>query len=515
MMLRNSLAQSRRLASSVRKVPMIINGKMRQSEASDWIEVHDPATNEVIALCPQSTQSEMDEATEGCNDAMKTWKETSVSNRMRIMLKYQALIRDNQAQVARLITEEQGKTHADALGDVFRGLEVVEHSCSAPTLMMGETVGNVSTHMDTYSYRQPLGVCAGICPFNFPAMIPLWMFPMALVSGNTFLLKPSERDPTAAVRLVELAMEAGVPPGVINVIHGSVDAVNYICDAPPIKAISFVGGNQAGEYIFARGTANGKRVQSNLGAKNHAVIMEDASKDHAVNSLVGASMGAAGQRCMALSVAVFVGKSQEWIDDVVRRASALKMGKGNDEGVDLGPMISPKAKQRAVDIIQSAADQGATIALDGREFVAPAGCENGNWLGPTVITNATSDMRCYTEEIFGPSLVCMNVDTLDDAIKTINANPYGNGTAIFTSNGAAARKFQHEVDVGQIGINVPIPVPLPMFSFTGSRGSIRGDINFYGKQAISFYTSWKTITSNWNPAFAAGSASVNMPILGK
>eukprot|EP01059_Diplonema_ambulator_P009263 TRINITY_DN190_c0_g1_i3.p1 TRINITY_DN190_c0_g1~~TRINITY_DN190_c0_g1_i3.p1 ORF type:complete len:523 (+),score=208.71 TRINITY_DN190_c0_g1_i3:189-1571(+) len=457
----------------------------------------------------------MDEATENCEKAFKEWREVSVSNRMRVMLKYQQLIRENTTEIQHLITEEQGKTLDDAKGDLFRGLEIVEHACSAPSLMMGETVGNVSTHMDTYSYRQPLGVCAGICPFNFPAMIPLWMFPMALVTGNSFLLKPSERDPSAAVQLAKLALDAGVPAGALNVIHGSRSAVNYICDAPAIKAISFVGGNQAGEYIHARGTGNGKRVQANLGAKNHAVIMEDASKDHAVNSIIGASMGAAGQRCMALSVAIFVGKSQEWINDVVEKAKTLMVGPGKQAGVDVGPMISPYAKKRALDLIQSAADQGATIALDGREYAAPAGYEKGNWLGPTVITNVTTDMRCYTEEIFGPVLCVMSAETLDDALKIINSNPYGNGTAIFTSSGAAARKFQHDVDVGQIGINVPVPVPLPMFSFTGSRASIRGDINFYGKQAIQFYTYWKTITSNWNPAFANTGASVNMPILGQ
>eukprot|EP01064_Diplonema_japonicum_P030116 TRINITY_DN502_c1_g1_i1.p1 TRINITY_DN502_c1_g1~~TRINITY_DN502_c1_g1_i1.p1 ORF type:complete len:526 (+),score=212.78 TRINITY_DN502_c1_g1_i1:64-1578(+) len=501
---------------NIRRVPMIINGKLRQSETNNWIEVHDPATNEVIALTPESTQSEMDEATESCEKAFKEWREVSVSNRMRVMLRYQQLIRDHTAEIQNAITEEQGKTLDDAKGDLFRGLEIVEHACSAPSLIMGETVGNVSAHMDTYSYRQPLGVAAGICPFNFPAMIPLWMYPMALVSGNSFLLKPSERDPTAAVILSQLAHEAGVPAGVLNVIHGSKDAVNYICDAPAIKAISFVGSNQAGEYIHARGSANGKRVQANLGAKNHAVIMEDASKDHAVNSLIGASMGAAGQRCMALSVAIFVGKSQEWIQDVVERTkSSLTMGPGKQKGVDVGPLISPGARDRAFELIQSAADQGATIALDGRECTPPAGCEKGNWLGPTVITNVTPDMRCYTEEIFAPVLCIMSAETLDDALNIINNNPYGNGTAIFTSSGAAARKFQHEVDAGQIGINVPIPVPLPMFSFTGSRASIRGDINFYGKQAIQFYTSWKTITSNWNPAFVNTGATVNMPILGQ
>eukprot|EP01061_Rhynchopus_euleeides_P011747 TRINITY_DN2130_c0_g1_i1.p1 TRINITY_DN2130_c0_g1~~TRINITY_DN2130_c0_g1_i1.p1 ORF type:complete len:510 (+),score=232.59 TRINITY_DN2130_c0_g1_i1:67-1596(+) len=503
------------VAMGPRKVPNLINGELRESQTKNWIEVPNPATGEVVALCPESTQAEMEEAAENAHTAFQDWREVSPSNRMRVMLNLQALVRQNQGRLAEMITEEQGKTLGDAEGDVFRGLEVTEHACSTPTILMGETLENVSKHMDTYSYRQPLGVCAGICPFNFPAMIPLWMFPLGIAAGNTYLLKPSERDPTAAVELARLAHEAGVPPGVLNVIHGARDAVNFICDAPQVKAISFVGGNQAGEYIHAKGTGNGKRVQANLGAKNHAVIMPDASKDHAVSSLVGSSMGAAGQRCMALSVAVFVGKSQEWIDDVVQRAKALKVGRGTEAGIDVGPMISPAARQRAADIIQTATEQGATIALDGRNVTPPTGCEGGNWLGPTVITGVTTDMTCYTEEIFGPALVCMSADSLDEAIKIIGNNPYGNGTAIFTSSGAAARKFQHEVDAGQVGINVPIPVPLPMFSFTGSRASIRGDINFYGKAGVHFYTQWKTITSNWNPSLVGSDSSTVMPVLGK
>ena len=412
LLLRAPASKGRRFASAaaknVKKIPLIINGRLRASETSEWIEIRNPATGALLALCPEATQDEMDEATENAAQAFKTWREVSASNRMRVMLRLQHLVRENTDGLAAMITEEQGKTLADARGDVFRGLEITEHACSAPSLLMGETLENVAAHMDTVSYRQPLGVCAGICPFNFPAMIPLWMFPMAVVAGNSFILKPSERDPSAAVKLVELAHEAGVPPGVVNVIHGSKGAVNYICDAPEIKAVSFVGGNEAGQYIHARGTANGKRVQANLGAKNHAVIMPDAPKDHAVNSIVTSSMGAAGQRCMALSVAVFVGKSQEWIDDVIEKAkTALKVGRGTEDGVDVGPMITPTAKQRAFDLIQSALDEGAQVPVDGRNVTPPPGCEKGNWLGPTVITGVESHMTCYTEEIFGPVLCVM------------------------------------------------------------------------------------------------------------
>ncbi len=494
-------------------VPMLINGEFVQSKATQFFDVTNPATGEVIAKVPQCTQEEMKAAAANSHEAFKSWREVSVSNRVRIMLKYQQLIRDNMKALVNQLTEEQGKTLTDAEGDVFRGLEVVEHSCSMGTLLQGDTIENVSAHMDLYSYRQPLGVTAGICPFNFPAMIPLWMFPMSITCGNTTIMKPSEKVPLTGMKLIELAMQAGVPKGVINVIHGGHDTVNFICDAPEIKAISFVGGNAAGEHIFARGTAHGKRVQSNMGAKNHGVILPDADKEHALNSLIGSSMGACGQRCMALSQAVFVGEAAEWIPELAARASKLKCGPGK-ANLDLGPMITKEARARAARIVGTAAAEGAQVLLDGSK-VTVDGYPNGNWFGPTVISGVKPHMTCYKEEIFAPVLCVSNVATLDDAIAMINANPNGNGTAIFTSSGAAARKFQHEVDVGQVGINVPIPVPLPFFSFTGSRASIRGDLHFYGKQGVQFYTQTKTITSNWNPKFDHTGATVNMPILGK
>lgn len=345
-------------------------------------------------------------------------------------------------------------------------------------------------------------------------MIPLWMFPIAITLGNTYIVKPSERVPGCVLRLVELAHEAGVPEGVVNIVHGSKDSVNFICDHPAIRAISFVGGNTAGTYIHARGTANGKRVQSNLGAKNHAVIMPDADKDHAINSLVGAACGAAGQRCMALSVAIFVGDAANWLPEVAEKAKGLRVGAGHLPGVDVGPLISVESKQRVESLIASGAKEGANILVDGRG-IKVNGFENGNFVGPTVISGVKTDMTCYKEEIFGPVLLTMTASSLEEAMTIINNNPYGNGTAIFTASGAVARKFQHDIDVGQVGINTPIPVPLPMFSFTGSRASIRGDINFYGKQAVNFFTQTKTITSNWNLNFATKTAAVNMPIYGK
>jgi len=487
-------------AASAAEVPTVknfIDGEFVESNATEWIDCVDPATQNVISRVPCSTQEEMEAATRSCELAFKTWGQTPVQQRARVMLKLQALIRDNTEELAANITLEQGKTLPDARGDVFRGLEVVEHCCSINSLMMGETAGNLSRDLDTYSYRQPLGVTAGVTPFNFPAMVPLWMFPVATVCGNTMLMKPSEQVPGATMMLAALAKEAGLPNGVLNVIHGAHDAVNFICDAPAVKAISFVGGNAAGEHIYDRGTGNGKRVQSNMGAKNHGCIMPDADKDATLDALVGAAFGAAGQRCMALSVAVFVGESKEWIPELVERAAKLQVGAGHLSATDVGPLINKSSKARVEDLIQSGLDEGCTLALDGRGIVVP-GYEQGNFVGPTIMSDMTTDMTAYKEELFGPVLNCLCVDTMEEAIELINANPYGNGTAIFTQSGAAARHYQHHIDVGQVGINVPIPVPLPMFSFTGSRASIRGDLNFYGKAGIAFFSQWKTITAKWS-----------------
>lgn len=493
-------------------VPMFVNGKKVESKGQAFADVHNPATGEVIAKVPQCTQQEMKDATANSLQAFNKWKEISIPNRQRIMMKFHQLVKDNQSKIAEIITLENGKTKTDAEGDVFRGLECIEQSLATVSLTMGETVENVSTHMDTFSYRQPLGVVGGICPFNFPAMVPMWMVPMAVTTGNTMVMKPSEKVPLSCLRMAELATEAGLPAGVWNVIHGGPETVNYICDEPTIKAISFVGGNTAGEHIFARGTAHGKRVQSNMGAKNHAVVMPDADKEHTLNSLVGAAYGACGQRCMAVSLAVMVGEAEKWIPDLIARAKTIRVGAGKDN-LDLGPMITKDALARAIRLIDSAEKEGAKVVVDGRNHKV-AGYPNGNWLGPTVITGVKPHMMCYKEEIFAPVLGVMTAPSMEDAIHLINSNPYGNGTAIFTQSGAAARKFQHEVDVGQIGINVPIPVPLSCFSFTGSRASLRGDLHFYGKQGMYFYTQTKTITSNWNPKFTTTTATTNFPLFG-
>lgn len=471
--------------------------------------------------------------------------------RQQVLFRYVSLIRANWDRLAASITLEQGKTFDDARGDVLRGLQVAETACGITTQATGEVL-EVAKDMETRSYREPLGVVAAICPFSkfihplnigtyvcirltilldFPAMIPLWCIPIATVTGNTLLLKPSERDPGAAMILAELAKEAGFPPGVINIIHGSTKTVNFILDEPSIKAISFVGSNRAGEYIYTRGSANGKRVQANLGAKNHAAVLPDCNKNHALNAIAGAAFGAAGQRCMALSTIVLVGETQEWLTELTERAKALNVNGGFEKGADLGPVISPEHKKRVEELITSAEKEGATILLDGRgyknekypdgNFVSLSNSQtytyegtNDNQVGPTIITNVTPEMTCYKEEIFGPVLVCLSAPTLDDAINIINTNEYGNGAAIFTRSGSTASQFQKRIEAGQVGINVPIPVPLPMFSFTGNKKSVAGGgaNTFYGKPGLQFYTQFKTVTSLWKAEDAVSTkANVVMP----
>jgi malonate-semialdehyde dehydrogenase (acetylating)/methylmalonate-semialdehyde dehydrogenase len=480
---------------SIPTVKLLIGGEFVESRSTHWKDIINPATQEVLAQVPFATQDEVNAAVASAKQAFATWRKTPIGTRARIFLKLQQLIRDNMADLAATLTAEQGKTLADAEGDIFRGLEVVEHAANIGTLQLGELAENVGSGIDTYSIQQPLGVCAGITPFNFPAMIPLWMFPMAIACGNTFILKPSEQDPMVAMKIVKLALEAGIPPGVLNVVHGGEEVVNAICDHPDIKAISFVGSTKVGTHVYQRASRNGKRAQCMMGAKNHAVVSPDANKEQTINALLGASFGAAGQRCMAVSVAVLVGEARQWIPDLVEKAKQLKVGAGVDNP-DLGPLVSCPAKERVVSLIQKGVEQGAKLELDGRTVRVP-GYENGNFVGPTIFSGVQPGMDIYDQEIFGPVLCLVGVDTLDEAIAFVNANPNGNGTAIFTQSGAVARKFQQDIDVGQVGINVPIPVPVPLFSFTGSRGSKLGDLGPYGKQVILFYTQTKTVTERW------------------
>ncbi|OJB11976.1 methylmalonate-semialdehyde dehydrogenase (acylating) [Burkholderia ubonensis] len=489
---------------------LLIDGQFVESRTREWGDIVNPATQETIGRVPYATVDEVDAAIASAQRAFQTWKTTPIGARMRIMLKFQDLVRANQQRIAKTLTAEQGKTLPDAEGDIFRGLEVVEHACSIGTLQLGEFAENVAGGVDTYTLRQPLGVCAGITPFNFPGMIPLWMFPMAIVCGNTFVLKPSEQDPLSTMQLVELAIEAGVPPGVLNVVHGGKTAVDRLCTHPDVKAISFVGSTRVGTHVYNLGSEHGKRVQSMMGAKNHAVVLPDAHREQTINALVGAGFGAAGQRCMATSVVVLVGAARDWLPELVEKAKQLKVSAGHEAGTDVGPVVSKAAHARITGLIDEGVKAGATLLLDGRGVKVP-GYEQGNFVGPTIFSNVTTEMSIYKEEIFGPVVVVLEADTLDDAIALVNRNPMGNGVGLFTQSGAAARKFQSEIDVGQVGINIPIPVPVPYFSFTGSRGSKLGDLGPYGKQVVQFYTQTKTVTARWFDDDAT-SAGVNTTI---
>eukprot|EP00569_Conticribra_weissflogii_P005890 CAMPEP_0171345112 /NCGR_PEP_ID=MMETSP0878-20121228/20892_1 /TAXON_ID=67004 /ORGANISM="Thalassiosira weissflogii, Strain CCMP1336" /LENGTH=567 /DNA_ID=CAMNT_0011848457 /DNA_START=186 /DNA_END=1886 /DNA_ORIENTATION=+ len=507
---------------SVPVVANLINGRFQLpqnfgSDSSSKIPIIDPSSNVVLSHIHDNHTADLQAAVASAEEAFPTWSNTPVQSRQRLLADFAHLLHEKHVreEIAYWITLEQGKTMGDAMGDVWRGLEVVEAAGRAGRDMLGDSLQNLANGLDTISYRVPLGVCAGIAPFNFPAMIPLWMFPLALATGNTYVLKPTEKAPSASLLLAKHLHDLGLPPGVLNIIQGAKPTVDGIVTHPGIRAISFVGSNQAGEYIHDVGSRHGKRVQANLGAKNHAtVMMNDADRDSTVKAVVGAAFGAAGQRCMALSVLILVGdleESQSWMEQLVEEAMKLKVGNGFVEGVDVGPLISKDAKTRAESIIQQSIDQGATCMLDGRGVVVK-GYETGNFLAPTVIslnqqqqyiTHSTDSNAkplsnpAYTEEIFAPVLTILTVPTLEDAISITNDNPYGNGCAIFTSSGGAARKFQYEIQAGQVGINVPIPVPLPFFSFTGNKGSIRGDVNFYGQSGVQFFTQLKTVTSNW------------------
>jgi len=502
----------RSMASGATEMHNFINGEFVKSAATTWIDVHNPATQEVVARVPQSTPQELDAATAAAAAAFKSWSSVPVQQRQRVMFKLQQLVVANTDELAANITLENGKTLADARGDVFRGQEVVESACNIAALTMGETQNNVASGMDCYSYRQPLGVCAGICPFNFPAMIPMWMFPMACTTGNTFVLKPSERTPGAAMILAQMAKDAGLPDGVLNIVHGAHDTVNFLCTDPRIRAVSFVGGDVAGRHIFDVGTKHNKKVQANLGAKNHVTIMPDADKNATLNALASSCFGAAGQRCMALSHAIFVGETKNWIPELAERGKKMKISAGHVEGTDLGPMISPRALERAHGLIAAGVENGGTLVLDGRS-IQVSDFPKGNFLGPTILADLDAKNPAYTNEIFGPVLGCTAVDTLDEAIAFTNANPYGNGCAIFTGSGAAARKYQHEIDAGQVGVNVPIPVPLPTFSFSGSRSSVIGGHYFYGRKGAEFFTQVKTITSNWKYTDTHANVSASMPVM--
>ena len=437
-----------------------------------------------------------------------TWREVPTPERARLFFKYQQILKEKQEEIAEILARENGKTFEDAKGDVWRGIEVVEQACLTPALMMGETVENVSRSVDTHSLIQPLGVCLGITPFNFPAMIPLWMFPLSIACGNAFVLKPSEQDPMTANKLAELFKKSGFPKGLLNIIHGGASQVEKLIEHPDIKACSFVGSVRGAKAVYEKASKNFKRVQAFAGAKNHMVVMPDARKEEVIKNLIGSSVGAAGQRCMAISVAVFVGESKNWIPELKEAFSKIKPGSFREKDSDFGPLISKESKDRVISLIEQGEKEGAKLLYDGRNFKSEK-YPKGNFLGPSLFDEVRGDMKIYKEEIFGPVLLLVHVKTLEEAISFVNKNPYGNGTSIFTSSGFSARKYQHEIEVGQVGVNLPIPVPLPFFSFTGWKDSFFGDLHAYGKQAIRFYTETKTVVSRWQDK---GSSKVNMTI---
>jgi malonate-semialdehyde dehydrogenase (acetylating)/methylmalonate-semialdehyde dehydrogenase len=487
----------------VRTVSHWIGGKPTTGESTRTAPVWNPATGEQQAEVVLGTTGDVDTAVRTAAAAFETWSQSSLSARTKVLFAFRQLIVENVQKLAEMISDEHGKVVSDAAGEVQRGLEVIEFACGIPQLLKGEYSDQVSSGVDLFSFREPLGVCAGITPFNFPAMVPMWMHPMAIACGNTFVLKPSERDPSTSEFVAQLWAEAGLPDGVFNVVHGDKEAVDALLDHPDVAAVSFVGSTPIARYIHERGTANGKRVQALGGAKNHAIVLPDAAIDYTSDHLVAAAFGSAGERCMAISATVAVGSAaDELVEAVSEKARNTKVGYGRDSASEMGPVITAAARDRIVGLIGSGADQGATLAVDGRGISVP-GYENGFFVGPTVIDNVTRDMDVYREEIFGPVLSVVRAETVDEAIALINSNPYGNGTAIFTSSGEAARRFQRGVKVGMIGINVPIPVPMAYYSFGGWKDSLFGDKHIYGPEGVSFYTRAKVVTSRWPQAAAS------------
>jgi len=484
----------------------LINNQRVASTSGRAQSVYNPATGEVINEVCLSSVEEVNAAIDAAAAAAPAWAATPPLKRASVMFKFNELISQNADKIAEAISLEHGKTHEDALGEVQRGKEVVEFCCGVPQLLKGEFSRNVGPSIDSYSDRQALGVCAGITPFNFPAMVPLWMYPVAIASGNTFVLKPSERDPSAVMLIAELMHEAGLPEGVLNVVHGDKSAVDALLDSPIVQAVSFVGSTPIAEYVYQRGTQAGKRVQALGGAKNHMVIMPDADLDQAADALMGAGFGSAGERCMAISVAVPVGEetANRLIESLRPRVEALKVGPSVDPDAEMGPVISADAKQRILEMIDSGVEQGADLVVDGRRL-SLQGYENGYFMGGSLFDNATTDMRIYKEEIFGPVLSVVRAERYDQAVDMINKHEYGNGTAIFTRDGDAARAFTDSIQVGMVGVNVPIPVPVAYHSFGGWKRSLFGDHSIYGPEGIHFYTRLKTITSRWPTGIKDGS----------
>jgi malonate-semialdehyde dehydrogenase (acetylating)/methylmalonate-semialdehyde dehydrogenase len=475
-----------------------IGGKPWDGEAGRRGDVYNPATGEVTGQVDFATPAEVDLAVAAARDAFPAWRRTSLSRRSAILFNFRELLKANTATLAKLITDEHGKVAADAAGEVTRGLEVVEFACGIPHLLKGGFSENVSTGVDSYSIRQPVGVVAGITPFNFPAMVPMWMFPLAIACGNTFVLKPSEKDPSASVLLASLWAEAGLPDGVFNVVHGDKVAVDAILGHPDINAVSFVGSTPIARYVYENGTRAGKRVQALGGAKNHMVVLPDADLDLAADAAVSAGFGSAGERCMAVSALVAVEPvGDELIGKIRERVANLRVGPGTDERAEMGPLVTGPHRDKVASYLDSGVREGATLAVDGRVHPIIGGDKSGFWLGPSVLDHVTPQMSCYTDEIFGPVLSVLRAQTYEAAVDLVNGSPYGNGVAVFTNDGGAARRFVSEAEIGMVGVNVPIPVPMAYYSFGGWKASLFGDTHVHGTEGIHFYTRGKVVTSRW------------------
>jgi malonate-semialdehyde dehydrogenase (acetylating)/methylmalonate-semialdehyde dehydrogenase len=503
--------------TAVAAVPLWIDGRHRSASGDRHGEVTNPATGAVIRKVPFCNEADVAAAVASAKAAFPAWRDTPPLRRARILMRYRELIEAHRGELARRVTEEHGKTLADAAGSVQRGLEVVEFATGIPHLLKGEHSEEVGTGVDCHSLRQPLGVCAGITPFNFPAMVPMWMYPVAIACGNTFVLKPSEKVPSTAMRLAELFKEAGLPDGVLNVVHGDKVAVDAILAHPDVKAVSFVGSTPIARYIYETGARHGKRVQALGGAKNHAVVLPDADLDFAADALIGAAYGSAGERCMAISAVVAVGEAGDaLVAKLKARAAALSVGPGDAKvggrEPDMGPLVTRAHRDKVASYVDKGVAEGAQLVLDGRGLKV-AGHDNGFFLGPSLFDHVTPQMTVYKDEIFGPVLVVLRAATLGEAIALVNANPYANGTAIFTRSGHAARRFEREIEVGMVGVNVPIPVPVAFYSFGGWRASLFGDTHVHGMEGVRFYTRGKVVTTRW-PTTDTEAPGFNMPTLG-
>ena len=474
-----------------------INGKVYKGSSSKKGKVYNPATGAQESEVILGTKSDLDHAVENAKLAFEKWSQVTPLQRARIIFKYKELIEKNYDELTKLIVSEHGKVYDDAKGSLTRGLEIVEFACGIPQMLKGEFTENVGTNIDSWSMRQPLGVCAGITPFNFPAMVPMWMYPMAIACGNTFILKPSEKDPSCSVRLAQLFSEAGLPDGVLNVVNGDKEVVDSILTNKDIKAVSFVGSTPIAKYIYENAAKNEKRVQALGGAKNHCVVMPDCDMDQAVNGLMGAAYGSAGERCMAQSVAVAVGGiGDELVEKLSKKVEALKVGPGLDKNSEMGPLVTKEHLEKVRGYVDLGVKEGAKLVVDGRE-IKLQGYENGFFIGGCLFDNVTKNMRIYNEEIFGPVLSVVRVKDFNDAIQLINDHEFGNGTSVYTRDGDVGRTFANKIKVGMVGINIPIPVPVAFHSFGGWKRSLFGDLHMHGPEGVKFYTKLKTITSRW------------------